>query len=72
MPEKYFIISNSKNPKEYLKPYPFEDSKQYVWGEGLIGAAGFIQSEAFKVAKDCVPQGNVIPIDSLTKNVIKK
>ena len=65
--KKYFLISNSKNPTEFLHPYPFETSKEYIWKQGLIGAAGFYQKEALIIAKDCMPVGNVIPMgDNVT------
>jgi hypothetical protein len=69
---EYFLISNSKNPKEYLHPYPFQDSKEYIWKEGLVGAGGFYEKEANEVAKNCTPIGNVVPMNSLTKNIIKE
>lgn len=72
MKERYFIIQNSINIKEYLHPYPFKDSKQYVFNEGLLGAAGFYQEEAFIIAKSCTPPGNVIPLDSIAKKIIKE
>jgi len=66
---KYFLISNSQNPAEFLHPYPLETSKQYIWKEGLVGAAGFYHKEAMIISKDCTPVGNVIPMGD---NVIKE
>jgi hypothetical protein len=79
MAEKYFVIANSLtskdlpfSEKEYLAPFPFENSKDYVWSKGLIGAAGFIESEANRIAENCVPKGQVIAMDSISKKVTKK
>jgi hypothetical protein len=75
--KKLFLIANSQTSKElpftekeYLAPYPNEDSKQYIWKKGLVGAAGFHYEEAKIISGDCAPKGEMISMDSITKNVI--
>lgn len=79
MAEKYFVIANSEtskdlpyNEKEYLSPYPFETSKDYIWNKGLKGAAGFYEQDAIRIAQNCIPKGLVIAMDSISKKITKK
>ena len=76
--KKLFLITNSEtskelpfNDKEYLAPYPNENSKTYVWNKGLKGSAGFYYEEAKIISEGCTPKGIMISMDSITKNVIK-
>ncbi len=68
----YFLISNSENPNEFLHPYPLQTSKDYVFKEGYVGAAGFYEKEALEISKGCTPIGKIVPMNGLTKNIIKE
>jgi len=77
--KKLFLIANSETSrqlffteKEYLSPYPNEDSKQYIWKKGLIGTAGFYYEEAKIISERCTPKGDMISMDSISKNIIKE
>lgn len=69
---KYFIIQNSQNLNQFLKPYPNPDSKTYIWGDGLLGSAGFEHENTIKISKECNPIGNIIPMDNLAKEIVKE
>lgn len=77
--KKIFLIANSETSrqlfyteKEYLSPYPNPDSKEYIWKKGLIGAAGFYYEQAKVVSEGCIPKGDMISMDSISKNQIKE
>ena len=77
--KKLFLIANSETSrnlfyteKEYLTPYPNEDSKQYIWNKGLIRAAGFYYEQAKTISEGCTPKGDMISMDSISKNIIKE
>ncbi len=79
MKKKLFVIANSQTSKdlpftekEYLSPYPNEDSKAYIWKKGLIGAAGFYYEQAKEISVGCNPVGDMISMDTISKNVIKE
>lgn len=79
MKQKYFLIANSEtskdlfyDKKEYLHPYPNEDSKSYIWKKGLIGAAGFYYEDAKIVSEGSTPKGDMISMDSITKNIVNE
>lgn len=66
---EYFVIQNSKEPNQFLKPHPLGIEKEYVWGDGLIGSAGFREPDAIHASKNCTPAGNIIPMDSIAPQV---
>ena len=69
----YFLIANSEHPKQYLHPTT-PTANTYIWKEGVVGAAGFYKEAADAIANDptCKPRGVVVPMDSLTKNIVKE
>ena len=76
---KLFLIANSEtsrnvffSEKEYLSPYPNEDSREYIWKKGFAGAAGFHYKEAKIISEGCNPKGDMISMDSITKNIIRE
>ncbi|MBK7362911.1 MAG: hypothetical protein IPJ01_11485 [Micavibrio sp.] len=77
--KKLFLIANSEtskdlpfHKKEYLHPYPTETSKDYIWKEGLIGACGFYYKEAKIISEGCMPKGDMISMDTISKKIIKE
>ena len=67
---KYFAIRNSQNSEEYLHPTA-PTATTYIWVKGLVGAAGFTQPNANRIAQECTPKGEVIPFDSLIGTQMK-
>ena len=77
--KKLFVISNSETSRElpfpdreYLSPYPTEKSKTYVWNKGLVGSAGFYYDDAKHISERCHPKGDMISMDTISKNIVKE
>lgn len=69
--QRLFVIRNSENENQYLRPIT-PTANTYVWQDGLIGAAGFLEQPANVIAKDCKPKGVIVPLDSIKTVPMKK